>query len=332
MKKIFSIFINDFKINVKDPLLLWIVFAPLVFAIIILLISPGVNDTSLYVATLDSEQKMLDYFDKIAKTESYDSIEKIEERVLKRDHIIGIVPKGNSYEIIAQGNEGERVEKLAKVMLTLFERDSNIDDSIAEIYGFGEKVSPIKRSLGASLLMLITMLAGMIISSGIVDDKNDKTIRALNVSTTSKFEYIIGKSLIAIVLIFFCTISCLLILGLTDINWVQLFLVTISTSLISMILGFLIGLKSSDIIEAAGSIKVLMLPILASILVSDLTSPKWHYTVYWSPFYWSYKSVKEIIVNRNAAWSLLLINLLVVLITCLIVYFASKKKIKEGLS
>ncbi len=332
MKKTLYIFLNDFLITLKDPLLLWIVFAPLVLALIIVLVTPGVSDTSLYVATLNSEDEMLSYFNKIARTESFDSLEKVEERVLKRDNVVGIVPSGDDYEIIVQGNEGEQIEKLAKVMLTLYERNSNIDASLAEIYDFGEKTSPIKRSLGSSLLLLITLLAGMIIASGIVDDKSDKTINAVNVSTVSKIQYIIGKSLIAVVLLFFSSISSLLILGLTDINWAQLFLVMFSTSLISIILGFLMGITSSDIIEAAGSIKVLMVPMFASILVEELTSPVWHYTVYWSPFYWSYKSIKEIIVSQSATWSLLIINLAVVLITCLVTYFASKNKIKEGLS
>ncbi len=332
MKKIMTIFSNDFSIAIKDPLLLWIALAPLVMALLIVLMTPGISDTSLYVASVDSETDMLNYFEKIAKVESYNSIEAVEARVLKKDHVIGIVPKANTYEIIAQGNEGESVEKFAKVILTLYQRNSDIDDSMAEIYDFGEKIAPIKRSLAASLLLMITILAGMIIASGIVDDKSDKTINAVNVTPVSKLEYIIGKSLIAIVLLFFSSIACLLILGLTDINWAQLFLVMITTSLISVILGFLMGITSSDIIEAAASIKMLLIPMIASVLVEEMTAAKWHITVYWSPFYWSYKSIKQIVVNNSASWHLLLINLLVVMITSVIVYFATKNRIKEGLS
>ncbi len=137
MKKIMTIFSNDFSIAIKDPLLLWIALAPLVMALLIVLMTPGISDTSLYVASVDSETDMLNYFEKIAKVESYNSVEAVEARVLKKDHVIGIVPKADTYEIIAQGNEGESVEKFAKVILTLYQRNSKIDDSLAEIYDFG---------------------------------------------------------------------------------------------------------------------------------------------------------------------------------------------------
>ncbi len=332
MKKIIPIFLNDLSITVKDPLLLWIVFTPLILAVLIVLLTPGLIDTSLYVAGVNSETEMLEYFEKIAKVKSYDSVKKVEERVLKKDHVIGIVPKDNNYEIIAQGNELDGVEQFAKIIMTLYLRGSDIDDTIAEIYGFGEKTAPIKRNLGASLLLMITILTGMIIASGIVDDKSDKTIHAVNVTTVKKIEYIIGKSLIALALLFFSSISSILILGIIDINWGQMFLVIISTSFISIIIGFLMGIISSDMIEASGSIKILLIPMIASILVEELTSANWHLTVYWSPFYWSYKSLKQIIVNNSADWSLIFINMTVAILASIIVYFASKNKIKEGLS
>ncbi len=332
MKKIMSIFLNDLNIAIKDPISLWIAIAPLVIAGLIVWLTPGVDDTSLYIATTNTDKNMIEYFSQVSRVETFASRYEVEERVLKNDHVIGILSEGDKYEIIAQGDEVGDVEEIAKFVLTLYQRNSDIYESKCEIYGFGEKISPIKRSLGASLLLMITMLTGMIISSGIIDDKSDNTIAAVHVTTLTKYQYVIGKSVIGVVILYFSSILSIVILGLTGINWVQLSVVLMSTSVIAMIIGFLMGLTSADIIEAAASIKILMLPMLAAVLVEDLTVPKWHFTMYWNPFYWSYKSLKEIIVGQSASWSLIGINMLVVLIATVLVYMVSKNKIKEGLS
>ncbi len=332
MKKIIRIFENDLKIAIRDPISLWIALSPLVMAALVVWLTPGISDTSLYIATLESEKEMVEYFEKVAKVETYESVSGVEERVLNRDHVIGVLGKDEDYEIIAQGNEVGNVEDFAKYIVTLYLRKSDINDTKAEIYDFGEKVSPIKKSLGASILLMITMLTGMIIASGIIDDKSDNTINAVNVTTVKRGQYIVGKSLVGVILLVFSSVATLLILGLLDINWLQLLAVIFGTSIISIILGFLMGVMSADIVEAATSIKVLMVPMLASILVEELTAPVWHLTVYWSPFYWSYKSLKDIIINNSATWELIGINILVVFIVTLLVYLGTKTKIREGLS
>ncbi len=332
MKKAMSIFLNDLKIAIKDPISLWIALAPLLIAALIVWFTPGVSDTSLYISTVKSEPQMVEYFEKIAKVEVFDTREEVEARVLKTDSSIGILGKEDEYEIIAQGNENGKVDEVAKILLTLYLRGSDINETKSEIYTFGEKMAPIKRSFASSLLLMITMLTGMIISSGIIDDKTDNTINSVNVTPTKRMEYVIGKSVIGVVLLIFSSVASLLILGITDVNWLQLFVVLMTTSLISMIIGFLMGLTSSDIIEAAASIKILMVPMMASILVEELTSPKWHFTVYWSPFYWAYKSLKEIIVMNTASWDIIIITIVVVILVTVLTYFGTKKKMREGLS
>ncbi len=332
MKKIKSIFINDLHIAIKDPISLWISFAPILISILIVVLSPGVSDSSLSIAITDADPAMIEYFEQVAKIEVYKTKAQVEERVLKRDHLIGILSKEDNYQILAQGNEIGNIEELAKIILNLYLRDADINKSYSELYTFGEKISPIKKSLSAAILIMITILSGMLIASGIIDDKSDNTINAMNVSTVSKFEYIIGKSIIGIAMLIFSSITSLLILGLADINWLQLFLILISTSIIAIIMGFLMGLTSSDIIEAAASIKILMLPMFVSILVEELTSAKWHYTVYWSPFYWNYKAIKDLIQNNYISWNLVSLNLVLAITVSLLVYFLSKNKIKEGLS
>ena len=81
----------------------------------------------------------------------------------------------------------------------------------------------------------------------------------------------------------------------------------LADGLISIIVAFVIGLASTDFIEAAGSVKMLFLPLAASVLVYEFTDPAWHVTVMWSPFYWAYRGITEIIQGTSAWGSTLLI-------------------------
>ncbi len=40
-------------------------------------------------------------------------------------------------------------------------------------------------------------------------------------------------------------------------------------------------------VEAAGSVKLMSLPLAGSIVGYELLAEKWHPFLYWSPFYWA---------------------------------------------
>lgn len=334
MKKIVTIFMIDLKIATKDPISLWIVFAPLLLASIIVWLTPGINDTALQVGILHSNTDMIDYFRQITKVETFDNQDQLIQRVKKRDSLIGLVShqKTGQIHLLAQGNEGQSTEDMAKLLVSLYQHKAKRQDSRAKIFHFGKTTSPVQHTLGAILLMMVTALTGMIIAIGIVEDKTANTLRAVNVSPLTQRQYLLGKSLIGIILLFFCSSAILLILGLTAINWFQLLATLLISSLIAIVLGFLMGVTSSDFIEAAGAIKILMLPMIASILVYQLAPTKWHFTVYWSPFYWSYKSVINILEDGQLSWSSLLINHSFILLFSLIVYLAARKQIRQKLN
>ena len=126
-------------------------------------------------------------------------------------------------------------------------------------------------------------------------------------------------------------IGAVLITGFYDINWFMILLVGLTSMILSFVVGFLQGLSSADVIEAAGSVKLLFLPIAGSIAVYEFASENWHWTVYWSPFYWAYKA-NNLILSRTADWGTVLLSTAMVLGLSLIVFFAALPKIRKGLS
>lgn len=332
MKKMWSIFRRDLRISSRDFMALWILIAPILIAVVILVISPGINDTALNVALLsDADPAKVEYFKDVAKVTQFDSIEDIEERVSRRDDVVGIVDIGNDTEIILQGNESKEIEDFAKAINALYDLNAQKSDTRMTIKDFQQTVPPLKKMLASSLLLMVTVLAGMMISLNIVDEKVDETIKASNVTPLTQLSYILGKSLLGIFSLIFGAVGSLMVLGFWDINWLQMLLILFSASLLSIIIGFAIGLSSSDFVEAAGSLKLLMLPLAGSVLVFELVSAKWQWTVWWSPFYWAYKGADEII-NLSADWLSILMYTAIVMLITVLVFVLLAPRIRKGLN
>jgi len=126
-------------------------------------------------------------------------------------------------------------------------------------------------------------------------------------------------------------IVSVIITGYNDINWLMIILVGFTTLLLSFIIGFVQGLSSGDIIEAASNVKMIFLPVAGSIIGYELISEKWQWTMYWSPFYWAYKA-NDLILSKTADWSTVLLCTGMVLALTLAVYFLTLPKIRKGLS
>ncbi len=332
MKNIFKIFFRDLKTARRDSMILLIMVMPIILAFGILLFIPGLNDTTVNIALLENDnQAHIEYMESFAKVELFDSKSVAIKRVEQRDDVVAMIQKGASYEIISQGNEPEIVVGYATSLSALYELGSNIEESTATIYSFGHTVPPIKTMLVNMLIAMTIMLAGMLIAISIVGEKADNTINAINVTPVSQTEFIIGKSLMGGFIALISIIIALLITGYYDINWFMIILVGISSMALSLIVGFVQGLASDDIIEAATNVKMIMIPIAGSIAGYELLAAKWQWTMYWSPFYWSYKA-NQLVLSKTADWGTVLFCTGMVLALSAVVYIVSRPRIRKGLS
>ena len=332
IKKILRIFLRDIKSTRREPIAIYISVMPILLAIAITLFAPGLNDTTVNLAMLRSdEQTHIEYMQRFAKVELFDSTDAIERRIEKRDDVAALIPKGDSYELVLQGDEHESVETYAVMLESLYQTGASAQDTETQIMSFGHTVPPLKTKLTNMLISLTVMLAGMLIAISIVTEKTENTINAINVTPVSQTGFVIGKSMTGALVAMASIIASVLITGYYDINWLMIILVGFTTLLLSFIVGFLQGLSSDDIIEAAGNVKMIFLPIAGSILGYELLSDKWQWTMYWSPFYWAYKA-NDMILSKTADWGTILLCAGMVLALTLAVYFLALPKIRKGLS
>jgi len=162
IKKIFTIFKRDFLSARRDAMATYIMVIPLILAVGITLFAPGLNDTTVNLAMLKSDDiEHIEYMEQFSKVELFSSMDELERRVEKRDDIAAIAPSGNSYEIILQGNESEIVEEYAVLLNTLYELGATEEETTAQLISFGRTVPPLKTMLVNMLILMTIMLAGM---------------------------------------------------------------------------------------------------------------------------------------------------------------------------
>lgn len=331
IKKIWNIFKRDLKVNKRNFLSLYLILFPIIIAIGINIFAPGIEDTTVNLALLKGQnESQIKFFKDFANVETFKTKEDIEKRVSERDNIIGIIPDGNDYYIMPEGDEPQELIDFARTLNSLYELDVNIEDTNVELIDLRKEVPPLKQTLVNGVLLLIAVLGGMLISFNIVEEKTDNTTSAINVTPTTRNQFILGKSIIGISFVIFGSLSVVLITGFTNINYLQLLTMILVGSIISLLLGFIQGINNSDVMSAAASIKVLFLPIIGSVLAIELLSDKWQKFFYWIPFYWSYKGNK-LVLSGTGNWSRILIYSFIVLIISFVVYLALHKKIRKGL-
>ena len=331
LKRIWSIFIRDLRVNMREFMTLYMMIIPLVLAVGINFLSPSVNDTSVNLALIENENpEQAAYFDDFAHVELFSDEQRVEDRVMSRDAVAGILPKDNGYYIMTQGNEPESVLEYAKLLNVLYESDVQLEDARSEIIEFGRTVPPLKKMLVNMLLLLISMLAGMLIAMNILEEKVDQTVSAINVTPTSRSAFILGKSLTGMAVALFSSIACLLITGFYNVNLGQAALVVFSSTILSLLIGFIQGLNSDDVMEAAGSVKLMFLPMAGSIAGYEFVTGNWQIFFYWSPFYWAYKA-NDMILSKSGTWPQLILFIGIILAICGAAYALLAPRIAKGL-
>lgn len=332
LRNIWTIFMRDLKVNLRDFIALYILLIPIIFGIAINLLVPSVNDTTIHIAMLESDDAAkVVYIEQFAKVELFPDIDTINTRLEDRDNIVAILPEGDSSYILAQGNEGESVVEYAKLLNSYHALGLQVEDTTAEFESFGRTESPLKRLLVNLFIMMTAILAGMLISINIIEEKMDFTIRAMNVSPISRLGFILGKSMVGIFMAVYGTIALVWITGFGDVNIGQLLVAILAVTFLSLVIGFIQGVVNDDMMSAAASIKLLFLPVGAAVAAVELLSDQWQILFYWIPFYWTYIG-NEAILSYSANWPQILGYTGIVLLISGVVYYFLAPKIQEGLA
>lgn len=330
MNRIYWIFRRDMKSSVREFLLLYIIIAPLLITIGLRFFIPSVNSISLQFALDEKLSKTTTQeFSQYGKIEIFKDVVNITKRVNKVDDIIGItLSEGEKYQVIMQGNEKEGLDYTAYQIINNLNNDSSdISISFSDI----GSTKPELTIYGCTFLIIMAIImAGMVIGLNIIEEKEAKTVDALNVTPMNKFEFILGKSIVGFLIPIVEAFIIIWILGLNDINFGMMLILTIVSSLITIIFGFLIGVLSSNQIAGIANFKFLLIIVSASCIGAMLLPESLQKFLYWSPLYWSTIGMIKIVTN-TATWSNIWAYTTWIIGLTIIIFSIFKGKIKKGL-
>lgn len=330
-KKSIFVFLRDLKVNTRDFITLYILSFPILFGLVINAISPGINDTTSKFAMLEGDNPaQVEYFEQFADVELYETVADITKRVERRDAFVGIVPEGDGYYIMTQGNEPGYVVEFAKTLKTLYENGSSIGESNAEIVDFGKETPPLKKMLVNISILFSSVLGGMLITINIVEEKADNTISAINVTPISRLGYILGKSAMGLIMPLYGTFALILITGYGGVNILQILLLMISAAVLSMIIGFLEGLTNDDMMMAVGNFKLVFMPLAGAIAVAEAVGEKWQWVAWWVPYYWTYVG-NNAVLTGTSTWGQVVLYTAIVVVMCVLLFALLAPKIRAGL-
>ena len=332
IRKILIIFQRDLKTSVRNFMTLYIIVVPVIFSIIINVFSPGINDTSVEILLLEGENKeQHQYFQQFAKVEAMETLEEIEDRVRKRDNIVAVLPnRSGDYYLLQEGNEPDYIIDYVKNLTTFDHYDIGIDKTLVEIVNYGRTIPPLKKIMVNTAMIFTSILGGMIIALNIVEEKTENTISAIHLSPVSRIGFIAGKSLIGVVIPIVGTLLILIITGFKDINYFHAILMVSTSCIISILIGFIEGINNDDVMNAAGNMKMLFLPLFGSIAGEELLADKWQVLFYWIPFYWTYKG-NDLVLSSKGTWLDILGYSSIVLGISACVFLVLAPKIRKGL-
>ncbi len=328
-KKVLAIFKRDVKSGIRDFLMIYILLAPFLLAFILKALVPSAGATTINIAVIDSTDVVfVEYLEKYAKVEKFENTDKIMERVGKSDDIFGLVVDNNDYTILQQGNESG-LEMLEYIVNAYVNKDIILPIEVT-VTDMGWKLSPLKQQGANFLIIFGSVFGGMLIVLSLVEEKMSNTLSAINVTAVSKPEFIAGKGILGFLIPIIGAFATLIILGFTNINFGMVTITVLSIALISVIIGFSIGVVNNEPIGAIASMKTLFIPIMASVFGGIFLAERWHFLLYWSPFYWAYKSMDSILLNE-AVWGTVLLHCGVVILITVLVFAVLRKRIIHGL-
>ncbi|OAA31532.1 hypothetical protein AT15_05515 [Kosmotoga arenicorallina S304] len=330
MKRLIRIFERDLKNSVRDSMLLYILIAPILLAVLLRAFIPAVRDLSIEFGAVEPlNQTLVERIEKFAPVTFFSSTGKLMERIEGYDDFLGIRMEKGKLILIAQGNEPEEYLSLASEILSYSLNPSGKLLSFTESE-LGRKLPPL--SLYGFVLVIIGsfLFGGMIIGFNIIEEKEEETLKALQVTPMGTLDFIAGRSLIGFLAPIFHAFVVVWILGISEFNPLMLFILTISGSVIGVVFGFWIGVISTNQMNGIANMKISFSVLVLPVFLAMTLPEKSHIFLYWAPTYWTFISVKNLLLQLQT-WPGLLKDITLIIATSMLFVLATFKKIKAGL-
>ena len=299
IKIISSLITREIRAYLKSLIVISMLVLPVIITFTLGFFMPSSKEkTYIFAVNKISGQSIVDELANYGNVELFNSFEEVYSRVLKRDDAIGIDILDNKPYILLEGNEPLFIETYAKLILKNHQEGKRSKVFISDI---GLTSSPLIFYLTSGAIIISIFLSGLIIGLSILRERLNKTISMVLVSPVTKLQFLITKCLPAFFIPLINLYLIIRVMPIINIDYIMLFSITLAASLSSILIGFIIAFLSKSQISAANYAVIVFIIITGSVAMFIFSPQKYHGFVYWSPFYWSFTGVYNIL-NESFVW------------------------------
>jgi ABC-2 type transport system permease protein len=334
MLRALTVLRRDVLAAVREYLLAYMLFAPFLLALVLRLFIPMASDVTIrLIADPSVTVNSVAHLEKYAVVERVRDAAAMERRVRGADDAIGVNLHDGQLRLIAEGNEPSNTMEIAGLVVAAGAKPESLTAGALAVAASdrGETQSPLRTFGTASILLLAAMMGGMLAGLSIIEEKEGRMLTVLAVTPLSKAEYFVGKSLVGILVPLVQAILLVPFMGALGTHMGQLLFAMLCLAITSLVLGFFIGAVSPSQIAGIANMKFLFLAVTASFLGAVMVPQAWRWTMYWSPFYWSARSLVAIL-ERSADWAGIIGSGVVVVALSVLLFAALGTRIRRGLT
>jgi ABC-2 type transport system permease protein len=301
-KRIYSLFRQDLVNTLRDNLLLYILFAPLLLAFGAKMFLPSLDQSSLVFAVQAGiDPKTINRLEKIGSVQVYPDAEAVKARVLRSDDVPGLVINSQSPVLVLEGNESESPEVFSMLVGSALSGEEAA--SFTWIQNEGSRSLLLEYSTIIFILIGI-LLGALVMAFNIIEDKETRAIKALGVSPLSMVELTLSRGLFALVISLFLVFCMTAILIGTQVNYGLLMIAFLFSITLPILISYLIGGLADSQLKAGAILKFFMLVYLTLPIITIFIPRQWHVFFYILPNYWMWQTFESVIIGPTGGFGL----------------------------
>jgi fluoroquinolone transport system permease protein len=160
------------------------------------------------------------------------------------------------------------------------------------------------------VLLMPPMLAGIVVGFLLLDQRDDQTLMALQVTPLTLSGYFAYRITVPTALSFVVTLAVLPLAGLSDLGLLATIIAALSCCLLAPIYAVFLGAFASNKVQGFALAKALGV-LLVPLLVAYFVNPPLQFLFGLDPLYWPVKVFWLVEANAAIAWEYLIIAIIV---------------------
>lgn len=296
MKTINIIIKNDFLLMIRDKMILYLLFGPLLMAALIMLLLGQLSDAvPRLVVSAMVPPEIIQQLQTTADVELVADENLLVSRVAEFGNKTGVKWQDGQISLLFQGNEGSHYEEAMQSLITGAVGHDPVEFQLHQISSGPAGLTGI---IMAALLLSPALFGGIISGFQFVSEKETKMIDACKIAPAARGYYLAARNVTAVIIGLVIGLLISIIMNLTEIIPAILSLTICSLPLFLLIM-MLFGTYAVDKMTAVSMIKLFMVIFVVLPLTSAFVTGPMIRFYYPLPMYWLYQGLYRALGGRS---------------------------------